>query len=137
MFYELVGHRLAMGFQMVVPKETFTYMGRGATSSSSLEAAPASMGLASASGEFICDLNSSTSIVVKGSRKAIRGYYKLSLGRIYHELFYLDPDGGRGQDYVQVEIYMPKARAAPPAAREEEYWYRFQVSIQAMKCRPL
>ena len=24
-FHEMVGHRLAMGFQMVVPKDTFTY----------------------------------------------------------------------------------------------------------------
>lgn len=82
-FYELVGHRLAMGFQMVVPKDTFTYMNKGSQSNSSLGGGGSgsneqsfissnNMGLASANSEFICDLNSSTSIVVKGNRKAIK-----------------------------------------------------------------
>lgn len=80
-FYELVGHRLAMGFQMVVPKDTFTYINKGSHSNSSLGAGSSeqsfssgnNMGLSgSANSEFICDLSSSTSIVVKGNRKAIK-----------------------------------------------------------------
>lgn len=49
------------------------------------------------------------------------------MGRIYHELFYINPNSSEtGQDYVQVEIYMPKTKQSTNS-KEEEYSYRFQV----------
>ncbi len=124
-FYELVGHRLAMGFQMVVPKDTFTYNNNNNTTMTKSE----SNGLVNSSPNFMCDLNSS-SLILKSlvNKRSVRGYYKLSLGRIYHELFYI-VDNVTNMDYIQVQIYMPKKKVLDVSRKEkkEEYCYRFQV----------
>ncbi len=112
-FYELVGHRLAMGFQMVVPKDTFTYNNSNTIS-----------GVAGNSSNFMCDLNSS-SLILKSlvNKSSVHGYYKLSLGRIYHELFYI-VDSSTKMDYIKVQIYMPKKKVLDV---DRKYCYRFQV----------
>lgn len=136
-FQELVGHRLAMGFQMVVPKGTFTYPskqnpassnnngGGGGSVSNVTEqgGAPAVLGPASASHSFICDLSSSTSVIPRNMMSFIKNYYKLSFGRIYHELFYM-VDPATKSDWIKVEIYIPKKSIT---TKSMPYIYRFQV----------
>ena len=100
-FNDLVGHRLAMGFQMVVSKNN-----KDNNSSSS----------------FMYDTSSISSFI---SRSSIKGYYKLSLGRIYHDLYYI-VDQSNKTDYVKVEIYIPQQNK-DKLNKTIEYKYRFQV----------
>ena len=163
-FNELVGHRLAMGFQIVVPKNFFNYntvnSSTSSTSSSSssqsggsntastpggngssggkemsiLSTTPTNSSMmqhmhhqqqssaqsssssssssSSASNNFLgvnfmCDLSMSQSVYCSRMPKSIRGYYRLSLGRIFHEIFHMSVDSS---EYVRVEIYVPKEK---------------------------
>jgi hypothetical protein len=59
----------------------------------------------------------------------IKGYYKLSLGRIYHELFYIVEDSStpnNNQDYIKVEIHVP-FQYMNKITKKINYDYRFQV----------
>ena len=56
---------------------------------------------------FMCDRNDTS--FFRTQMSSIKGYYKLSLGRIYHELFYV-VDESTKTDYVRVEIYKPKEK---------------------------
>jgi hypothetical protein len=167
-FYELVGHRLAMGFQMVVPKDTFTYNlntnttlnnsnnnnsnttittngttnvnttstitnTNTPTSSSSNTTNNNSNKETSVNNQnknFICDLSASTSVTARTQFNSIKGYYKLSFGRMYHELFYIGDKNKNSKsndsDQIKVEIYMPKKRETKDD-KENLYTYRFQV----------
>jgi hypothetical protein len=98
-FPELVGHRLAMGFQMVISKNI---------SSNSLAEA----------------LSRSTSVTARNYKNSIRRYYKLSLGRIYHELFYIVDSQ---TEFIKVEIYTPPDKSAKDKTQKIKYAYRFQV----------
>ena len=104
-FNELVGHRLAMGFQIVVPKNTFTYaavntpvassnassaqskgtiiLSTTPTSSSNM---PSNMSTAHSvtisnalTANFISDLSSSLSVIARREFNSIRGYFKVYL----------------------------------------------------------
>lgn len=54
----------------------------------------------------MCDLSMSMSPKSRNI-KSIRGYYRLSLGRIFHEIFHMVVDSSES---VRVEIYVPKAK---------------------------
>jgi DEP domain-containing protein 5 len=95
-FTELVGHRLAMGFQIVVPKATF----RKNNDKESTQSPSSSV--SACDPPFICDLNESFSQLPRTEPKSIKGYYKLSLGRIYHELFYKIDSSNRTES-IQVQ----------------------------------
>ena len=122
-FNDLVGHRLAMGFQMVVPKNTFSVGAAAAAAAGGKE--PNASGMATG---FKSDVSKSghRSMSKRTQFSSIKGYFKLTLGRIYHELFYL-VDSSRSE-HVVVEIYIPtrkqrRAKAQPTI----QYKYRFQV----------
>jgi len=167
-FYELVGHRLAMGFQMVVPKDTFTYnlntnttlnsnnnnnnnsnttiTTNGTTnvnttstitntntptnSSTTNNNSNKETSVNNQNKNFICDLSASTSVTARTQFNSIKGYYKLSFGRMYHELFYIGDKNKNSKsndsDQIKVEIYMPKKRETKDD-KENLYTYRFQV----------
>jgi hypothetical protein len=109
-FTDLVGHRLAMGFQMVVPEKTFKFDAD-------------SPNTANNTSHFICDLSSSASVLLRSQAKSIKGYYKLSIGRIYHELFYI-VDPSDKSECIKVVIYTPKKSFD---SEPIHYNYRFQV----------
>jgi hypothetical protein len=96
-FPELVGHRLAMGFQMVISKNSANSLSE--------------------------QLSRSTSVTASYYKKSISGYYKLSLGRIYHELFYIVDSQ---TEFIKVEIYTPDENAKVKT-QKIKYAYRFQV----------
>ncbi len=89
---ELVGHRLAMGFQLVKLKPSHK-----------------------------------TNATIAFSH-LIKDKFKLSLGRMYHELFYI-VDEQTGSDYVKVEISVPEkdVKVSVEELKEQKYVYRFQV----------
>lgn len=137
-FIELVGHRLAMGFQIVVPKNTFTHSSNSGSNSDSTSTTPTNSSQAHLTdikthtltntlhSNFICDLTQSCSVLPRNNLKSIKGYYRLSLGRIFHELFYIvDPSDNSEQ--VKVEIYLPKSKNKSQQNNPIEYKYRFQV----------
>ena len=72
---------------MVVPKDTYTTSNTN-TSSNNTNGMKETNNQAN-NNLFICDLTASTSVIVRNQFNSIKGYYKLSLGRIYHELFYI------------------------------------------------
>lgn len=163
-FTELVGHRLAMGFQIVVPKNLFTYsnasnsstasqtntatnigIGGSSTSSSSsnkdniMSTTPTNSSMLASNiiqthhhntlaSSFICDLSLSPSVIPRTQPKCIKGYYRLSLGRIFHEIFYM-VDNSNGTEYVKVEIYVPQDKKEKNTnnSKSIDYKYRFQV----------
>ena len=120
-FYELVGHRLAMGFQMVVNKNTFHYK----TDSNNPDKSSFAI---SSNAPIICDLLESSVIKNKSVQmSSIKGYYKLSLGRIYHEIF-LIADKANNNDCIKVIIHMPKKKINNNNNNKENRdTYRFQV----------
>ncbi|CAF0810999.1 unnamed protein product [Brachionus calyciflorus] len=137
-FIELVGHRLSMGFQIVVPKNIYTHNSNSGSNSESISTTPTNSNQSHLSdikthtltntlhSNFICDLSQSGSILPRNNLKSIKGYYKLSLGRIFHELFYIvDPSDNSEQ--VKVEIYVPKTKNKSQPGKSIEYKYRFQV----------
>lgn len=137
-FIELVGHRLAMGFQIVVPKNTFTHSSNSGSNSDSTSTTPTNSSQAHLTdikthtltntlhSNFTCDLTQSCSVLPRNNLKSIKGYYRLSLGRIFHELFYIvDPSDNSEQ--VKVEIYLPKSKSKSQPNNRIEYKYRFQV----------
>ncbi len=90
----MVGHRLAMGFQMVVPKDTFTYNNKDSntnlttqstndvanlnSSNSNINSNSNTSGTTNISSSnlnphFICDLNASKSLA-KSQSSSIKGY---------------------------------------------------------------
>lgn len=88
---ELVGHRLAMGFQLVTQNKR----------------------------------ENPAQSIMRYPADSIKKSYKLSLGRTYHELFYI-VDKQTGLDFVKVEISVPK-RELNSKINEKRYLYRFQV----------
>ena len=151
-FTELVGHRLALGFQMVVSKDWFKNNNNNTILNSTsnkvvdnvnqLSTTPTNSsmnyGLVSSNNvsynamNFICDRNDTS--FLRTQMSSIKGYYKLSLGRIYHELFYVVDDATK-TDYVKVEIYKPKEKKDRLTSLSgqlvntngNKYKYRFQV----------
>jgi hypothetical protein len=94
-FNELVGHRLAMGFQIVVPKNTFTYNSSGSNSKSSTTASHSnsnsnnvSVMTNSLTAYFISDISSSFSVIAKRQASLIRGYFKVNDWKI-EDFFYI------------------------------------------------
>jgi hypothetical protein len=100
-FNELVGHRLAMGFQIVVPKNTFTYSSDSAGGSAQTAANPNqgsfkdnaglimpastvvvvptnSVMTNSLTAYFISDISSSYSVIARTQASSIRGYFKVN-----------------------------------------------------------
>lgn len=118
-FTELVGHRLAMGFQIVVPKNTFTYSNTNTTASTETQPFPNN------SAQPHTLLNPFSSILIRNQSNS--NHYKLSLGRFFHDVFYVK-DKSDGTESIRVEIHVPqrmhqkKEQSAP-----FNYRYRFQV----------
>lgn len=128
-YMELIGHRMAMGFQKVVPKNTFFYSNTQQSNGSNKDAPPAphssttnTNAAKSSMGPITCDLVRSTHNI---PREILKGSITLSLGRTFHELFYAH-DVNNGYEFVKVKIHIPKEKRYK-TNKTLEYKYRFQV----------
>ena len=122
-----------MGFQMVVDKKTFITNNDSNTTTSNKEQAISTTPTSNSSA-LVANMSSINLEILKQFNdgffrtqiSSIKGYYKLCLGRIYHDIYYLVDPTNR-TDYIRVEIYIPKEKKEKPFSKSIEYKYRFQV----------
>lgn len=128
-FQELMGHRLAMGFQLVVTKDYYTKKNNENTGNGGSTGQSNNTSGTQTPGAGTTNVTSTT--VSKAAKNQGNwfttnplNYYKLSLGRMFHEL-YLMHDQSTNSHSIKVEIYTPKEEQSKDLTIE--YRYRFQV----------